>query len=138
LVPSEVLDKTWPAVPDTVPIVRHEALAHLHAAATPDPPLNDVGLALSEAVTNVVHHAYVDRDPGPVRVRIEIGIKEIEVMVQDEGSGMVPRADTPGLGLGMPLIATMSERFDIQAAPDGGTRVCMWFVRDPSAATLPG
>lgn len=133
---EEPLDATWPAVPETVPTARHAVLAHLSAARTSDPPLSDIGLAVSEAVTNVVHHAYVDQEPGPVRVRVEIRPPEVEVMVQDEGSGMIPRPDTPGLGLGMPLIATISQRFDVRARVGGGTRVCIWFSCDPDAATL--
>ena len=129
-------DATWPAVAESVGTARHSVLAHLSAAQTSDPPLSDIGLAVSEAVTNVVHHAYVGREPGPVRVRVVFRPPEIEVMVQDEGSGMVPRPDSPGLGLGMPLIATVSERFDVQAPPGGGTRLCIWFSLDPEDATL--
>jgi anti-sigma regulatory factor (Ser/Thr protein kinase) len=51
---------------------------------------------------------------------------------------MMPRPDSPGLGLGLPLIATVSERFDTRTQPDGGTRLCVWFRKDPTAATLPG
>lgn len=135
-VPSP-LDVVWPAVPDAVPAVRHAVIDHLREATT-DPPLSDIGLAVSEAVTNVVHHAYRDTPaPGPVRVRVEVRPTEVEVMVEDEGSGMVPRPDTPGLGLGMPLIATVASRFDVRAATGGGTRLCIWFETDAAAATLP-
>ncbi len=109
----------------------------LKDGGTAEPPLNDIGVALSEAVTNVVNHAYVGRDPGSMRVRVEIGPQEVEVSVEDQGSGMVPRPDTPGLGLGMPLIATLSDRFDVRAPSSGGTRLCIWFSRNPGAATLP-
>lgn len=123
-------------MPTNVPAARRAVLAHLAAVETADPPLNDIGLAVSEAVTNVVHHAYCDHEPGPMRVRVEVGTHEIEVIVEDEGSGMKPRPDTPGLGLGMPLIATVAERFDIHAPAGGGTRLSIWFLRDPRAATL--
>ena len=56
--------------------------------------------------------------------------------MEDEGTGMVPRPDTPGLGLGMPLIATVSSRFDVRTTLQGGTRLCIWFDTDPDA-TLP-
>lgn len=133
-----MFDATWRAVPANVPTARRAVIAHLAAADTPDPPLNDIGLAVSEAVTNVVNHAYVGRDAGPMRVRVEIGTEEVEVMVQDEGAGMAPRPDTPGLGLGMPVIATVANRFDVRAVRNGGTRLCMWFALDPGAATLAG
>jgi serine/threonine-protein kinase RsbW len=126
---ASTFDESWPAVADSVPRARHQVLAHLRSASTPDPPLNDIGLAVSEAVTNVVHHAYREASsPGSFRVRIELGTPEIELVVEDTGGGMRPRADTPGLGLGLPLIATVASRFDIREAPGGGTRLCAWFA----------
>jgi anti-sigma regulatory factor (Ser/Thr protein kinase) len=128
------MDTTWDAVPETVPAARRAVLAHLRAADTSDPPMSDIGLAVSEAVTNVVHHAYPAQEPGPVRVRVDVRPDEIELMVEDRGGGMLPRPDSPGLGLGMPLIATISDRFDIRVAPDGGTRLCIWFSPMTGAA----
>ena len=133
----EPFDKTWPALPGTVAIARRAVKAHLLAADTSEPPLNDICLSVSEAVTNVVHHAYLDRDPGPVHVRVEIGPHQIEMTVLDEGSGMVSRPESPGLGLGMPLIATVADRFDVRARPSGGTRLCVWFDKNPGSAILP-
>ena len=61
---------------------------------------------------NVVNHAYMGREPGPMRVRVKVTPGAVQVTVDDRGSGMAPRPDTPRLGLGMPLIATASDRFD--------------------------
>ena len=133
---AETFDASWDAVPDAVPTARHAVLGHLRQV-TPDPPLSDIGLAVSEAVTNVVHHAY-GGDPGQVRVRVEVRPDEVELMVEDHGAGMMPRPDTPGLGLGLPLIATVASRFDVRTNPRGGTRLCIWFETDPRASTLPG
>ena len=72
-----------------------------------------------------------------VHVEIAIHSDEVEVTVEDDGRGMVQRPDSPGLGLGLPLIATVSARFDTRTQPGGGTRLCIWFARDPGAATLP-
>ncbi len=132
------LDVAWPAVPDTVPVARHAVMRYLEDAETPDPPLNDVGLVVSEGVTNAVNHAYPDGEPGEVRVHVELHEDELQVVIEDDGGGMMPRPDSPGLGLGLPLIATVCERFDTRTPPDGGTRLCVWFRRDPDAATLPG
>jgi len=112
-------------------------MAVLRAHATADPPSSDIELVVSEAVSNAINHAYVGREPGPVRVRVTMGDEEIELMVEDDGKGMSPRVDSPGLGLGLPLIARMAERFDIQSPANGGTRVFAWFRRDPAAATMP-
>ena len=58
------------------------------------------------------------------------------MLVEDDGRGMVPRPDSPGLGLGLPLIATVSDRFETHTTPSGGTKLCMWFRLDPGEATL--
>lgn len=127
---------SWPATPENVPIARHAVMARLREADTPDPPLSDVALAVSEAATNAVTHGYVGRDPGKFRVVVQATGDELEVVVEDDGRGMIPRPDSPGLGLGLPLIATVADRFETHATPDGGTRLCMWFRLDPDEATL--
>jgi len=113
-------------------------MRHLRDAETADPPLNDIGLAVSEAVTNVVQHAYTETAAGEFRVAVNVGDEEISVLIEDDGAGMRPRPDSPGLGLGLPLIATLAERVDTQAFDGGGTRLCMWFTRHVDGATLPG
>lgn len=127
----------WPAVPPSVPAARHAVAGFLREAETSDPPLSDVALAVSEAVTNAVHHAYRDTEPGEVRVQVELFEDELELVVEDDGGGIRPRPDSPGLGLGLPLIATVADRLDTRTTPDGGTRLCIWFRRSPGAATLP-
>ena len=126
----------WPALPENVAIARRTVVAHLREAETSDPPLSDVALAVSEAVTNAVTHGYVDRRPGRFRVEVDSDGEQLEVLVEDDGRGMIPRPDSPGLGLGLPLIATVADRFETHTTPSGGTRLCMWFRLDPDAATL--
>jgi anti-sigma regulatory factor (Ser/Thr protein kinase) len=95
-----------------------------------------VVLAVSEAVTNVVVHAYRDCDadapPGHVHVTVTVEPDELLVAVSDDGVGLTPRADSPGLGLGLPIIAALADRFEVQERA-GGTRVLMGFRRAVSA-----
>ena len=129
---AEILDETWRAVPETVPTARHAVRNYLAAAETSDPPSSDVALAVSEAVTNVVQHAYArDDEPGSVRVRVEIHEDEVEVMVQDAGSGMVPRPDSPGLGLGLSIMQRMAAEISFVGPPQraAGTEVRLRFNR---------
>ena len=137
MVHTTPLDRTWPALPASVPQARHAVREHLHAADTKDPPASDVAVVVSEAVTNAVVHAYRETGGGEFRVLVEVGEEEIALTVDDNGAGMAPRTDSPGLGLGLPLIAQMSERFEIRRRAEGGTRLCVWFNADPAAATLP-
>ncbi len=50
------------------------------------------------------------------------------VTVADDGRGMVPRLDSPGLGLGLALIANATHSLDVHGSDDGGAEVRMGFV----------
>ena len=52
--------------------------------------------------------------------------------MRDHGRGMMPRADSPGLGVGLPLMASLSESLELSNRADGGTEVRMAFLlHDP-------
>jgi serine/threonine-protein kinase RsbW/stage II sporulation protein AB (anti-sigma F factor) len=91
-----------------------------------------VALAVSEAVANVVVHAYRNRGqgavPGDVHVTVSVEPHELLVVVADRGVGMTARPDSPGAGLGLPIIATLADRFEVQQL-NGGTRVLLGFRR---------
>jgi serine/threonine-protein kinase RsbW len=93
-----------------------------------------VDLAVTEAVTNVVVHAYRDRrpadGPGPIRIALRIEDDAAWVVVADDGVGMAPRADSPGLGMGLSLIASVCDELEIEQRHDG-TRVHMRFGLGP-------
>jgi serine/threonine-protein kinase RsbW len=90
--------------------------------------LSDIALAITEATTNVVLHAYRDRGaPGTLTVTAEAFGDHVRVVVRDQGSGLAPRVDSPGLGLGLGLIAQVADAADIHAPEAGGTEVIMRF-----------
>lgn len=123
----------WPAIPASVPDARHAVVDYVRDASGPDAPLGDIALAVSEGVTNAVHHAYLEGGPGEFRVDVELAEDALEVVIEDDGRGMVPRADSPGSGLGFPLMATVA-RFDASTPDAGGTRVSLRFPRQAQAA----
>lgn len=128
---------TWPAVDASIALARAAVIGYLQSADTTDPPLEDIRLALSEAVTNAVVHGYVSaRVPGDVRVEVELDDLQVRVSVEDDGGGLKPRHDSPGLGIGLPLIAALAERMEADDSPSGGTRLRMWFTRHPGTVTL--
>jgi len=124
---APALDITLPAVPGAVSRARR-AVHELAVGRVGDGYA--VALAVSEAVSNVVIHAYRDRDgdsaPGEIHVTVTIYGDELLVSVADEGTGMRPRMDSPGAGLGLPIIATLADRFEVQQQP-GGTRLLLGF-----------
>jgi serine/threonine-protein kinase RsbW len=125
---SPVLVRRYRARAEEIGRIRHDVKSHARAQGARDP--DAIALAVTEAVTNAVVHAYVDApEPGEVEVVVQrVGDDCVEILVCDEGRGMRPRTDSPGLGLGLPLVATLAERFEVQARADGGTRVRMAFA----------
>jgi anti-sigma regulatory factor (Ser/Thr protein kinase) len=90
--------------------------------------LSDIALAVTEAATNAVLHAYRDRsEPGNVVVEVEDNRDYLCIYVRDEGTGLAPRVDSPGLGLGLGLIAQVADAADVRAPETGGTEVVMRF-----------
>jgi anti-sigma regulatory factor (Ser/Thr protein kinase) len=126
---SPVLERRFVARPEEIAAVRHAVrdYAERNGASNPDA----IALAVTEAITNAVVHAYVDDpEPGEIEVVVERMPEGdgIRILVCDEGRGMMPRTDSPGLGLGLPLVATLAERFEVEARAGGGTRVLMAFA----------
>ena len=93
-----------------------------------------VELAVSEAVSNVIVHAYADDEPaGEIRLELERSGDALEIVVADAGKGMTPRPDSPGLGLGLPLIGRLADSFDVRSDAGEGTELRMRFALDRAA-----
>jgi serine/threonine-protein kinase RsbW len=125
---------TLPARAENVAVVRH-ALAGLAAAFDMHPDaIADLKTVVTEACMNVVVHAY--DDGGPLEVRAWPEDDELAIAVRDYGSGIRPRvdADEDSLRLGLPLIAALSESFEISGSPGRGTEVVMRLALEPDGS----
>ena len=122
---APTLELTVPAEPARVRPVRH-AIADF-ARANGHANTSDLVLAVSEVVSNAVVHAYRDRDPGEIRISAGIEGHALVVVVADDGIGMLPRPDSPGFGVGLPLVAELAAGVQISAPPEGGSRVKLRF-----------
>lgn len=87
-----------------------------------------IKLAVSEAVTNAVLHGYSDHH-GQISVVAEVDDSgALQVVIADQGRGMLPHRDSEGLGLGVPIITTLADHVDITSPTNqGGTAVHMHF-----------
>jgi serine/threonine-protein kinase RsbW/stage II sporulation protein AB (anti-sigma F factor) len=126
-------ESTWPARPEHVRDARAEVTELLARSDVPAAIWPDVRLAVSEAMSNAVVHGYRGDPAGDITVTAEAEDSEVTVVVSDHGCGMRPRPDSPGAGLGLPLIAKMTESMSLTPGRDGhGTELCMTFGRPRS------
>lgn len=119
-----------PATPAAVPEIRHRVLDVARELGADAETCDAVAVAVSEACTNVVMHAYDPAAPaGRVVVSARRDDEQLRVVIRDSGHGMRPRTDSPGLGLGLPLIAQLSDHLEVTRGPDGrGTELRLWFA----------
>jgi serine/threonine-protein kinase RsbW len=139
--PAPDVRLTLPARPEGVAVVR-QALAGMADALDFDAAvLADMKMAVSEACTNVVVHAYEDAD-GMLEVDMTADDVGLTIRVRDHGGGIQPQVtrshEVPALGLGLPLIAALSDAFQLHGSAGQGTEVRMTFTyarkSDPTEA----
>ena len=95
-----------------------------------------VALCVSEAVANAVVHAYREAEqPGDVEIEARRPNGYLCVYVRDRGQGMSARVDTPGLGIGLAVIAESATSLEVRRPPLGGTELAMRFDLTDAAAT---
>jgi serine/threonine-protein kinase RsbW len=115
-----------------VPALRRALVAFAKTQGATPMALGCIGLAVGEALNNIVIHAYRDDlEPGSMTVDAYRELTHLAVAVIDEGRGFEPRADSPGLGLGMPVIASLAATLSVVpagASDRPGTIVLMGFV----------
>jgi serine/threonine-protein kinase RsbW len=95
-----------------------------------DEVLADLKLALTEATSNSVRHAYSDASVGVVEIAYHLLPDRLVIEVTDEGGGFDP-ADAQGApdelsegGLGIAIIRAIADEVDIGTQADGrGSRL---------------
>jgi serine/threonine-protein kinase RsbW len=124
---AENLELVLPAAPPSVARARHALSAYAERCGWTD--LWPIQTAVSEAVGNAVLHAYPDGNDGHrVWVRAKLDRDGLLVAVEDEGTGMRPRIDSPGLGLGISVIERVTDRLVMEHRSQGGLRVELLFA----------
>lgn len=109
-----------------IPRLRHAACAFAAQHGAEGVTLDDIALAVSEAVTNAVKYAYESADRGRVRLAGSAGDGWLELIVADRGRGFREGA-LGGLGLGLSIIAKVTTELTIEQAATG-TEVRMRFA----------
>jgi len=129
--PAPDVRLTMPARAEGVAVVRQALAGMADALAVDAALLADMKMAVSEACTNVVVHAYEDAD-GVLEVEMSADDIGLTIRVRDHGRGIQPHVkqarEVPALGLGLPLIAALSDTFEVQGGAGHGTEVRMTFT----------
>jgi len=120
--------ETYRAIADSVRVVRADLVRFVRSAGLPEATRDAVALAVSEAATNVVVHAYRESGAeGTIEVTAALAANELWVIVTDTGHGLRPRPDSPGLGLGLAIIAQTADGVDLIRPAAGGLELRMRF-----------
>jgi anti-sigma regulatory factor (Ser/Thr protein kinase) len=128
---ESVHGRSYPAITASVPQARRDVSEFAGAAGVRGADLDAVRLAASEALTNVVVHAY-HGGSGMIHVSVAVASEELWVLVGDDGSGLHARTDSQGLGVGLALIAEVTDGFAVVERSSGGTEIRMCFAIEPA------
>lgn len=118
-----------PAQAANVPLVRQVLSGLLDAHNVEAALCADVKIAVTEACTNVVVHAYPDGE-GPLETNMSMVPGHLLVSVRDRGLDFNPLPHDPGapaLGFGLALISSLSDEFSMRSG-NSGTEVQMMFA----------
>ena len=127
LAPSPGL--SYPATAQAIGAARTQVMRTAREAGASPAALADIALAVSEASTNAVLHAYTSAGTRGEAFTISTASRGalFSVWITDDGQGGIPDIPRPGLGKGLELIARLCERVLIGVRKDGRTQVEMRF-----------
>jgi serine/threonine-protein kinase RsbW/stage II sporulation protein AB (anti-sigma F factor) len=120
----EALEVTLPAIPASIGHLRSYAREFASGAGATDEAITDIALAISEAATNAVIHAY----PGgkttydTASLRGNVADDWLELAVADRGAGFRP-GSAGGLGFGLKVMAEVSDSMRVEQRDEGTTVV---------------
>jgi serine/threonine-protein kinase RsbW len=134
--PPSRLRLKFPARPEYLVLGRLVLTGLSRAHPIDDEALGDLKLALTEACSNSVRHAYSERSPGTVEVGYELGDGYLAIQIEDEGPGFDPQStgrafDAERLdegGLGLAIIEAVTDECEVRPGRDGRGS-CVRFVR---------
>ena len=120
---------TIPAKPEYITLGRLALTGLARLRPLPQDVLGDLKLALTEACTNSVRHAYEGGD-GVVEILYQLHPDRVVVEVTDEGEGFTPPPDaempdelSEEGGLGIAIIQALSDELEIGERAGGGSRL---------------
>ncbi|SMQ70025.1 Two-component sensor histidine kinase, contains HisKA and HATPase domains [Devosia lucknowensis] len=95
----------------------------------PTEKVASLGVIVTELVTNALKYAYLDRDPGEVRVHMQRTDNMVRLVVEDDGIGWRGTGKPQGTGLGSRIVRAMATGLGATVAygEGPGTQVLVTF-----------
>jgi serine/threonine-protein kinase RsbW len=109
---------TFPAKPEYITLGRLALTGLARLRPLSEETLGDLKLALTEACTNCVRHAYPER-PGTVEITYELQVDRLAVEIVDDGLGFDysngdgSEDDLVEGGLGIAIIRALADEFEL-------------------------
>jgi serine/threonine-protein kinase RsbW len=126
---SRVVTLTIPAKPEYITLSRLALTGLSHVRPLAEETLAELKLALTEATSNSVRHAYANGE-GRVQISFELCEDRLVVEVSDDGSGFPQGDDSTSReeelsegGLGIAIIRSIADELVLDSEPQGGSRL---------------
>lgn len=125
----------FPSLPENVALARVLVAALASSLAYTIHDLDDIKVAVSEAVSNAILHAYEDKPDGVIRITGTLTDAGLEIMIEDQGKGIpdVDRAMQASystrpdrMGLGFVFMQSLMDDLEVFSRPGLGTQVRMF------------
>jgi serine/threonine-protein kinase RsbW len=127
---GQVVRLTIPARPEYISLCRLALTGIARLRELSDELVADLKLALTEAASNSVRHAYGERNVGVVEISYVLLPDRLVIEVTDEGAGFDPAGahgppdELSEGGLGIAIIKAIADEVEIGAQPGGkGSRL---------------
>ncbi len=125
-----------PSQTDNLEIIRDFVAKIARKVGFDEDDISKIELAVDEACTNVIKHAYDNQGKNPIDITIQIDYQKLTILVTDKGKGFDPsKLKTPDLkeylaemrvgGLGIYLMKNLMDEVEIQSQPGKGNQVRM-------------
>jgi serine/threonine-protein kinase RsbW len=114
-----------PARSENLGTVRRALSDFAASLGVDDETILDLRLAVHEACSNVVRHAYSE-DIGAMKVEARPVGESLVVVVEDDGRGLSHASSDPGAGLGLRVASAVSDSLEVHQK-QAGTEVRLAF-----------
>ncbi|NMA99517.1 MAG: response regulator [Phyllobacteriaceae bacterium] len=128
---SDYLNGLIGELENTLQVEGRTATIRLSVTGFPMPTdkVASLGVIVTELVTNALKYAYVEREPGEVRIKICNDDGVVRLVVEDDGVGWTGVEPAKGTGLGSRIVKAMAHSLsaNVSFGKGPGTRVTVTF-----------